>query len=138
MCQVGASFGTCVPNPATLGASGSAPANGRKSVSTAGTNWRDVKTLALLAARARPNFCDSGTTSASSSACEKQPARQRRASIRTLGALHDVAALAKIAALTSDTTLEPSAWFWACSRRATGVILFDPCRRNFPSKPSET
>jgi len=40
--------------------------------------------------------------------------------------------------LTSETTLDPSAWFWACSRRAKGVILFNPCRRNSHSKPSET
>jgi HEAT repeat protein len=35
----------------------------------------------------------------------------RRAAIRTLGQLRDVAALDDIAALRADTTLDPSAWF---------------------------
>jgi HEAT repeat protein len=35
----------------------------------------------------------------------------RRAAIRTLGTLRDVEAIGAISALTSDTTLDPSAWF---------------------------
>lgn len=35
----------------------------------------------------------------------------RRAAIRTLGALRDVAAMTAIASLASDTTQDPSAWF---------------------------
>lgn len=57
----------------------------------------------------------------------------RRAAIRTLGALRDATAITAIAKLTSDTTLDPSAWFDDdCTVAQTAALVLEDC------KPSTT